>query len=117
MLFFLFACVGNLTYVLSIFAYEPACARFVSPLLRTGGGRGGDCADGEWAEGYARYVGVNASWLIGSAGTLALDLGIFAQFWKYRGREALVDDGGVVVEEEEERGGNEDGSNRGRREA
>ncbi|KAL8978221.1 MAG: hypothetical protein Q9177_006459, partial [Variospora cf. flavescens] len=26
-LFFLFACVGNLTYVLSIFAYEPGCAK------------------------------------------------------------------------------------------
>jgi len=27
MLFFIFACVGNLTYVISIFAYKPQCAR------------------------------------------------------------------------------------------
>lgn len=74
MLFFLFACVGNLTYVLSIFAYEPACARF------------GFCEHNEWERQYGRYILLNASWLIGSAGTLILDMLIFGQFWVYRDR-------------------------------
>ena len=83
-LFFLFACVGNLTYVLSILAYAPPCARAPSvsePMVR---GRAGCGEGGEWQAEYARYVLVNLSWLIGSAGTLGLDLGIFAQFWYYR---------------------------------
>ena len=81
MLFFLFACVGNLTYVLSIFAYEPECARFESyDDVR------GRCKSGEWSRGYGQYVILNASWLIGSAGTLLLDLIIFTQFWVYRDR-------------------------------
>lgn len=74
MLFFLFACVGNLTYVLSIFAYTPACAKFDY------------CEDGAWGRQYGRYILLNTSWLIGSAGTLVLDLMIFGQFWKYRDR-------------------------------
>lgn len=82
MLFFLFACVGNLTYVLSIFAYEPSCAR-----IAFAGGEGGGCESGEWGRDYGRYTLVNASWLIGSAGTLLLDLLIFVQFWIYRQRK------------------------------
>ena len=82
LLFFLFACVGNLTYVMSIFAYEPGCARFES----YDGVRGG-CERGEWARGYGQYILLNASWLIGSAGTLLLDLMIFGQFWIYRDRK------------------------------
>ena len=82
LLFFLFACMGNLTYVLSIFAYEPGCARFES----YGDGRGG-CESGEWARGYGQYILLNASWLIGSAGTLILDLVISGQFWVYRNRK------------------------------
>ncbi|KAL8645756.1 MAG: hypothetical protein Q9210_006532 [Variospora velana] len=78
MLFFLFACAGNLTYVLSIFAYEPECAK----LERAYGGS--QCEQGEWEEEYKRYILVNTSWLIGSAGTLLLDCMIFAQFWIYR---------------------------------
>jgi len=78
MLFFLFACVGNLTYVLSIFAYEPACARI------------GFCERNEWGRQYGRYILLNASWLIGSAGTLILDLLIFAQFWVYRDHSPKV---------------------------
>ena len=81
-LFFLFACVGNLTYVMSILAYEPACARFES----YDGERDG-CESGEWARGYGQYILLNASWLIGSAGTLLLDFMIFSQFWIYRGRK------------------------------
>ncbi|KAL8749845.1 MAG: hypothetical protein Q9184_006643 [Pyrenodesmia sp. 2 TL-2023] len=78
MLFFLFACVGNLTYVMSIFAYEPRCAK----LDREFGGL--LCGHGEWGREYSKYVIVNTSWLVGSAGTLLLDLMIFGQFWMYR---------------------------------
>jgi len=81
MLFFLFACVGNLTYVMSIFAYEPSCARVGSVDAHWGG-----CGSGEYREEYGQYVLLNASWLIGSAGTLVLDLLIFGQFWVYRER-------------------------------
>ena len=81
MLFFLFACVGNLTYVMSIFAYEPACASIEGLSRRK---RELGCDDGEWKEEYGQYVLVNTSWLIGSAGTLLLDLLIFGQFWIYR---------------------------------
>jgi solute carrier family 66 (lysosomal lysine-arginine transporter), member 1 len=71
MLFFLFACLGNLTYVLSIFAFEPRC-------------RNEDrCKPGEATGIYWRYILVNLSWLAGSLGTLVLDLGIFVQFWIY----------------------------------
>ncbi|KAK4148353.1 putative vacuolar amino acid transporter YPQ3, partial [Chaetomidium leptoderma] len=71
-LFFLFACLGNLTYVLSILAYDPACA-----------GEDGKCEAGEALEIYWRYVLVNLSWLAGSAGTLVLDGAIFVQFFLY----------------------------------
>ena len=82
MLFFLFACVGNLTYVMSILAYEPGCTRFESyDGVRSG------CESGEWARGYGQYILLNASWIIGSAGTLLLDLIIFSQFWTYRDRK------------------------------
>lgn len=86
-LFFLFACVGNLTYVFSIFAYEPCCAR-----VGVAGGEkhddGGFCERDEWGRMYARYILIHASWILGSAGTLVLDLMIFAQFCWYRGRKA-----------------------------
>lgn len=70
MLFFLFACLGNITYVLSIFAYEPNC-------------RGGHCEPGEAGHIYGRYILVNLSWLAGSLVTLFLDLGVFAQYFIY----------------------------------
>lgn len=54
-LFFLFACLGNLTYVISILALD------ISP----------------------RYLLINGSWLAGSVGTLFLDMIIFIQFWVY----------------------------------
>ncbi len=73
LLFFLFACIGNLTYVMSILAYAPPeCGGSV------------ECRPGEKAALYGRYVLVNTSWLIGSLGTLFLDLGIFVQFFMYR---------------------------------
>lgn len=74
MLFFLFACIGNLTYVLSIFAYEPHCTSH----------KHGQCGNGEGRAVYARYILVNASWLAGSLGTLFLDAAIFVQFFMYR---------------------------------
>jgi uncharacterized protein with PQ loop repeat len=54
-LFFLFACLGNFTYVISILA----------------------------AGNSLRYLLINASWLVGSVGTLFLDMVIFVQFWMY----------------------------------
>ena len=72
-LFFLFACIGNLTYVLSIFAYDP------KPLCKHG-----KCRKGEDLEIYGKYILVNLSWLVGSFGTLLLDLGVFVQFFIYR---------------------------------
>ncbi|ERF76652.1 hypothetical protein EPUS_04472 [Endocarpon pusillum Z07020] len=72
LLFFLFACLGNLTYVMSIFAYSPICRH------------SGDCKRGERAQIYIRYILVNASWIVGSAGTLLLDMGIFWQFFLYK---------------------------------
>lgn len=70
MLFFLFACLGNITYVLSIFAYEPKCAHK-------------HCRSGEAGHIYGKYVLVNLSWLAGSLVTLFLDLGVFAQYFMY----------------------------------
>ncbi|KAI4095296.1 MAG: hypothetical protein LQ339_007295 [Xanthoria mediterranea] len=78
MLFFLFACVGNLTYVMSIFAYEPECAKLGRVYKAV------QCEEGEWSSEYRRYILINTSWIIGSAGTLLLDLMIFTQFWIYR---------------------------------
>lgn len=74
MLFFLFACLGNITYVLSIFAYEPKCHK-------------GTCQPGEAGRIYGRYILVNLSWLLGSLLTLVLDLGVFAQYFAYRTEE------------------------------
>lgn len=55
LLFFLFAAIGNLTYVISILA----------------------------ADSSPHALLINASWLVGAAGTLILDATIFAQFWVY----------------------------------
>ncbi|KAF2179795.1 PQ loop repeat protein [Zopfia rhizophila CBS 207.26] len=75
MLFFLFACIGNLTYVMSIFAYKPVCK---DPRC---------CEPGEAGGIYARYIAVNFSWLLGSFGTLLLDAGVFVQYFWYRESE------------------------------
>lgn len=89
MLFFLFACVGNLTYVLSILAYEPICM---------GDGGNGICEPGEKGRIYGRYIAVNFSWLLGSFGTLLLDAGVFVQYFLYQVDEE--DEGGVETERE-----------------
>lgn len=75
MLFFIFACIGNLTYVLSIVAFSPVCR---VP---------GRCGAGEAKTIYFRYMAVNASWLLGSFGTLLLDMAIFLQFFIYRQKD------------------------------
>ena len=72
LLFFLFACIGNLTYVFSIIAYTPVCK---NPS---------DCAPGESLSIYGKYMLINLSWLFGSAGTLVLDASVFVQFFMYR---------------------------------
>ncbi|KAL2752699.1 hypothetical protein ACRALDRAFT_1083342 [Sodiomyces alcalophilus JCM 7366] len=85
MLFFLFACLGNLTYVMSIFAYDPRCEN-------------GVCAPGR---GYGRYILVNLSWLAGSMGTLLLDMGIFVQYFLYKkGDEDELEDDDEYEEED-----------------
>ncbi|KAI5459855.1 PQ loop repeat-domain-containing protein [Mariannaea sp. PMI_226] len=76
MLFFLFACLGNITYVLSIFAYDPKCAHKT-------------CQPGEASHIYGKYILVNLSWLAGSLVTLFLDLGVFAQYFMYT-KQALT---------------------------
>ncbi|KAL4771709.1 PQ loop repeat-domain-containing protein [Aspergillus nidulans var. acristatus] len=82
LLFFLFACIGNLTYVLSILAFSPICER---PR---------HCEPGELGKLYGRYILVNLSWLVGSFGTLLLDMCIFIQFFMYKdnnARSTMVD--------------------------
>lgn len=75
LLFFLFACVGNVTYDMSIFAYNAENSCRLGP---------GNCKPGEASAIYARYIAVNASWIAGSLGTLLLDGAIFVQFFIYQ---------------------------------
>jgi hypothetical protein len=94
LLFFLFACIGNLTYVLSIFAYSPVCgsrlehAHAVGPLEK----HRPVCQPGEAASIYGRYILVNLSWILGSLGTLLLDMAIFVQFFLYSKDDFEEDD-------------------------
>ncbi|KAG5914939.1 hypothetical protein E4U42_000228 [Claviceps africana] len=70
MLFFIFACLGNVTYVLSIFAYEPQCEHI-------------HCRPGEAGRIYGKYMLVNLSWLAGALVTLLMDLVVFGQYFHY----------------------------------
>lgn len=97
MLFFLFACLGNLTYVLSIVAFDPRC--YDDAVA---------CQPGEAGRVYGQYILVNLSWLAGSFGTLLLDMGIFVQFFIYR-KENEDDVDSVIEEEEEDEGRSIDG--------
>lgn len=65
-LFFLFACLGNITFIISVLSIS------IAP----------------------RYLLVNASWLIGSSGTLIMDFIIFIQFFVYNSEKDAV--GGLV---------------------
>ncbi|KAH8155929.1 hypothetical protein CIB48_g12318 [Xylaria polymorpha] len=87
-LFFLFCCLGNLTYTLSIIAYDPVCHE-------------AKCQPGEASRIYGRYLLVNASWVAGSLGTLFLDLGIFAQFFIY-GQDDSNGDGDEAIHDDED---------------
>ncbi|SMQ53725.1 unnamed protein product [Zymoseptoria tritici ST99CH_3D1] len=78
-LFFLFACIGNLTFVCSILAFEPICSQH-----HRGHWRKSHCQPGEAPAIYGQYILVNLSWLIGSLGTLFLDFAVFVQFFMYR---------------------------------
>jgi hypothetical protein len=92
LLFFLFACIGNLTYVLSILAYSPICRGRSSEEVLGHHSHRAQCRPGEAAALYGRYVLVNLSWLVGSAGTLLLDMAIFTQFFLYRDEKAGDDE-------------------------
>lgn len=76
LLFFIFACIANLTYVLSILIYEPFC--------EAQKGTRDQCKPGELQHNYWRHIAVNTSWIIGSAGTCFLDFCIFVQFSLYK---------------------------------
>ncbi|KAJ5342950.1 hypothetical protein MYU51_016033 [Penicillium brevicompactum] len=92
LLFFLFACIGNLTYVLSILAYSPVCSSGSPEEIMGHHRHHAKCRPGEAAALYGQYVLVNLSWLVGSAGTLLLDMAIFTQFFLYRDPKAGEDD-------------------------
>lgn len=95
-LFFLFACLGNVTYFLSIFAYDPLCHGSVGKNGRP------SCEDGEAAAIYGRYMLVNASWLLGSIGCLFLDFTILLQFFLYRPLDDDEFDAAAAAEQERE---------------
>ena len=102
-LFFLFACIGNLTYVFSIFAFNPICSNHYH-----GHWHESSCKPGEALQIYGTYILVNLSWIIGSAGTLGLDFTVFAQFFMYRNS---VQEAALGVEDVPRR---PDGEGRGR---
>lgn len=92
LLFFLFACIGNLTYCMSIFAYNAESACTHGPK---------HCRSGESVENYKRYIAVNASWIAGSLGTLFLDGAIFVQFFMYQKDDTtMVTSNGHTVPEQ-----------------
>jgi uncharacterized protein with PQ loop repeat len=71
-LFFLFAFLGNSTYVLSILAFDPTSAVSNS------------CDEPCEVQGiYCRHILVNLPWLVDGVGTILLDGAIFAQFLLY----------------------------------
>jgi uncharacterized protein with PQ loop repeat len=87
MLFFLFACLGNITYVLSIVAYEPKC------------GSDEKCSPGEALDIYGQYILMNLSWLAGSVVTLLLDFGVFIQYFMYNTDSSTDEEDNDVISE------------------
>jgi uncharacterized protein with PQ loop repeat len=71
-LFFLFACLGNSTFVLFILAFD-ATGAVSNRCLESCGAR----------EVYGRHILVNLPWLVDGVGTMLLDVAIFAQFLHY----------------------------------
>lgn len=78
LLFIMYACLGNITYDMSIFTFSPQTHCFDGP---------GECEKGEASAIYRRYLAINASWIIGSLGALLLDLVVFFQFFLYSGEK------------------------------
>lgn len=77
-LFFLFACLGNITYVISIVVVSSG----------------------------KKYILINLPWLVGSLGTLGEDFVIFLQFFLYRDNsrsleEEIIDEDEVLSQQEE----------------
>lgn len=86
LLFIMYACLGNITYDMSIFTFSPQTHCVDGP---------GRCEEGEAGAIYRRYLAINASWIVGSLGALLLDLIVFTQFFLYSGDERKNDDGNV----------------------
>ncbi|PHH62715.1 hypothetical protein CDD81_6784 [Ophiocordyceps australis] len=83
-LFFMFTCLGNVNYALSILIYVPNCADAV-------------CKPGEASQIYWRYILINLSWLSGCLLTLALDLCILAQYYAYQKPSGEKEQGQIVA--------------------
>jgi len=82
MMFFFFACLGNLTYNMSIFAYDPQGACEV-PM---------HCHAAEARSIYGKEIAVNLPWILGSLGTFCLDMGVFVQYFLYRTDDEFSDE-------------------------
>lgn len=78
LLFIMYACLGNITYDMSIFTFSPQAHCFDGP---------NECEKGEAGAIYRRYLAINASWIVGSLGALLLDLIVFFQFYLYSGEK------------------------------
>jgi len=62
---------------MSIFAYSP------QPLCE----KPFQCQPGEAGPIYGKYIAVNLSWILGSLGTLCLDMCVFVQYFLYEREE------------------------------
>lgn len=81
LLFIMYACLGNITYDMSIFTFSPQSHCADGP---------GECEAGEASAIYRRYLAINASWIVGSLGALLLDLIVFTQFFLYSGEQQKI---------------------------
>lgn len=87
LLFIMYACLGNITYDMSIFTFSPQTHCFDGP---------GECEKGEASAIYRRYLAINASWIVGSLGALLLDMIVFFQFFLYSGEKQGNESAGTV---------------------
>ncbi|TGZ82669.1 PQ-loop-domain-containing protein [Ascodesmis nigricans] len=96
-LFFVFAGIGNAAFVVSVVGFVPA-------------------GEGDWREEWRRHLAVNASWLVGSLGTMVLDAVVFWQFVVYQKVEEWDEEGWDEdeMDEEEEEEGERERRNEGR---
>lgn len=49
------------------------------------------CAPGEARQVYGKYIAINLPWILGSLGTLVLDMGVFVQYFLYKRDDELSD--------------------------